>query len=309
MTIAMNAAAKGQDLRLRLEANTIRTSLLRSTATKTSQAEQFQCVEEILTDPTLSDTLKQTGLLEELMSNSKRTDATGVKGARRKEPSLLDQVERWRVKEQNKLKREAAAERRAAVANATERALAKGVDQGAAQTARQTLNMLLAAAAAHLPPETIQSIRLKRDPAAILAEIAELAGERRRSGKPKQKSLFDPKRHDPKVYAEVSLEVSTFMERFYRYRSEMEEFKEEAALERRVAVAVATERAFAQGVAQGAALIAKQTLDTLLAAAAAHLPPETIEALRKQGDPVAIALAPVGVRKKPRDDRAALDGC
>jgi len=143
------------------------TSVLRSTAPKTSQAEQFQCVEEILTEPTLSDTLKQTSLLEEHMLNSNRTDATVVKGARREEPSLLDQVERWRVKEQKKLTREAALERRAAVAVATERALAQGVAQGAALIAKHTLDTLLAAAAAHLPADAIEALRKQGDPVAI----------------------------------------------------------------------------------------------------------------------------------------------
>ena len=229
------------------------------------------------------------------MLNSNPSDATGVKRAPRKEPSMLDQVERWRIKEQKRLKREAAAERRAAVEDATEKALAQGIAQGAAQTARQTMNMLLAAAAAHLPPETIQSLRFRRDPGAILKEIAEWDGEIGPDRSPIHKSLFDPDRHDPKIYAEVSLEVSAFMERFYRYRSEMDEFNAEAAEERRAAVEEATEKALAQGIAQGAAQTATQILNTLLAAA--HLPPETIEALRLHRDPVAILAAVAAARK------------
>jgi hypothetical protein len=40
-----------------------------------------------------------------------------------------------------------------------------------------------------------------------------------------------------------------------------------------------------------------KAVEELLAAAAAHLPPETIEALRKQRDPVAIITAVAAARK------------
>ncbi len=50
----------------------------------------------------------------------------------------------------------------------------------------------------------------------------------------------------------------------------------------------------AQGKAEGKAEGVAQAVDDLLAAAAHLLPPETVEALRKQRDPVAIALAMAG---------------
>ena len=53
----------------------------------------------------------------------------------------------------------------------------------------------------------------------------------------------------------------------------------------------------AQGVAEGVAQGVDKAVEELLAAAAAYLPPETIEALRKQRDPVAIALAMAGAAR------------
>ena len=52
-----------------------------------------------------------------------------------------------------------------------------------------------------------------------------------------------------------------------------------------------------EGVAQGVAQGVDKAVEDLLAAAAAHLPPETIEALRKQRDPVAIITAVAAARK------------
>ena len=51
-------------------------------------------------------------------------------------------------------------------------AVKEGVAQGVAQGVDKTVEDLLAAAAAHLPPETIEELRLQRDPAAILAAVA-----------------------------------------------------------------------------------------------------------------------------------------
>lgn len=66
-----------------------------------------------------------------------------------------------------------------------------------------------------------------------------------------------------------------------------------AELQRQTPRILAEQRAEAvkEGIAQGVAQGVDKTVEDLLAAAAAHLPPETIEALRKQRDPVAIAVA------------------
>ena len=68
-----------------------------------------------------------------------------------------------------------------------------------------------------------------------------------------------------------------------------------AELDRQTPRILAEQRADAvkEGLAQGV----DKTVEELLAAAAAHLPPETIEELRLQRDPVAIALAMAGARK------------
>ena len=122
------------------------TTALRFTAPKTSQAEYFQRYDDLLNDPTLSDKLRNTILMEEHMLSSDRTDPTVVSKARREARSLLDQFKTWKAKETKRLKAESKAEGKA-----------EGVEE------------LLAAAAAYLPPETIEALRLKRDPSAILA--------------------------------------------------------------------------------------------------------------------------------------------
>jgi flagellar biosynthesis/type III secretory pathway protein FliH len=53
----------------------------------------------------------------------------------------------------------------------------------------------------------------------------------------------------------------------------------------------------AEGAAQGRAEGVDQTLNALLAAAAPFLPPERIEELRLQRDPVAIAFAIADARR------------
>ena len=88
------------------------------------------------------------------MLSSDRTDPTVVSKARREARSLLDQFKTWKAKEAKRLKAESKAEGKA-----------EGVEE------------LLEAAAAYLPPETIEALRLKRDPSAILA--AAMAGARR----------------------------------------------------------------------------------------------------------------------------------
>ena len=130
------------------------TAALRFTAPKTSQAEYFQRYDDLLNDPTLSDKLRNTILMEEHMLSSDRTDPTVVSKARREARSLLDQFKTWKAKEAKRLKAESKAEGKA-----------EGVEE------------LLEAAAAYLPPETIEALRLKRDPSAILA--AAMAGARR----------------------------------------------------------------------------------------------------------------------------------
>ena len=59
----------------------------------------------------------------------------------------------------------------------------------------------------------------------------------------------------------------------------------------------AVKEGVAQGIEQGVAQGVDKAVEDLLAAAAAHLPAETIEELRLQRDPVAIALAMAGARK------------
>jgi flagellar biosynthesis/type III secretory pathway protein FliH len=53
----------------------------------------------------------------------------------------------------------------------------------------------------------------------------------------------------------------------------------------------------AQGIEQGVAQGVDKAIEDLLAAAAAHLPPDVIEKLRLQRDPVAIALAMAGAAR------------
>ena len=125
------------------------TTALRFTAPKTSQAEYFQRYDDLLNDPTLSDKLRNTILMEEQMLNSDSTDPTVVRKARREARSLLDQFATWKAKEAKRLKAESKAEGKA-----------EGVEE------------LLAAAAAYLPPERIEALRKQRDPVAIALAMA-----------------------------------------------------------------------------------------------------------------------------------------
>ena len=134
------------------------TTALRFTAPKTSQAEYFQRYDDLLNDPTLSDKLRNTILMEEHMLSSDRTDPTVVRKARREARSLLDQYKAWKAKEAKRWEAKMKAEGKA-----------EGVDK--------VVEELLVAAAAHLPPETIEALRKQRDPSAILA--AAMAGARR----------------------------------------------------------------------------------------------------------------------------------
>ena len=132
------------------------TSVLRLTAPKTSQAEHFQRLHEILTDSSLSYTLKRIILLEEAMLNRDHTDVAVLEEAEREVDNLLVQFEKWKVKERIRLR-------------------AEGVAEGVAQGVDKTVKELLAAAAAHLPPERIAELRKRRDPVAIALAMAEAA--------------------------------------------------------------------------------------------------------------------------------------
>ena len=125
------------------------TSVLRLTAPKTSQAEHFQRRYDVLTDPTLSDKLKRIILKEERMLNRDHTDASVVEEVDCEVDNLLVQFEKWKVKERIRLRAEGKAEGKA-----------EGVEA------------LLAAAAAYLPPETIEVLRKQRDPVAIALAMA-----------------------------------------------------------------------------------------------------------------------------------------
>ena len=125
------------------------TTALRFTAPKTSQAEYFQRYDDLLNDPTMSDKLRNTILMEEQMLSSDRTDPTVVRQARREARSIVDQYKAWLAKKEKRLEAEIKA-------------------QGVAQT----VDDLLVAAAAYLPPETIEALRKQRDPVAIALAMA-----------------------------------------------------------------------------------------------------------------------------------------
>ena len=80
------------------------------------------------------------------MLSSDRIDPTVVSKARREARSLLDQFKTWKAKEAKRWEAKIKAE---------------GIDKA--------VEDLFVAAAAHLPPETIEALRKQRDPSAILA--------------------------------------------------------------------------------------------------------------------------------------------
>jgi len=92
------------------------------------------------------------------MLSSDSTDPTVVRKARREARSIVDQYKAWLAKKEKRLEAEIKAE-----------GVAQGVDKAVEE--------LLAAAAAYLPPETIEALRKQRDPSAILA--AAMAGAAR----------------------------------------------------------------------------------------------------------------------------------
>ena len=125
------------------------TTALRFTAPKTSQAEYFQRYDDLLNDPTLSAKLRNTILMEEQMLSSDHTDPTVVRKARREARSISDQYRAWKAKEEKRWEAKMKAE---------------GVDK--------VVEELLAAAADHLSAETIEELRLQRDPVAIALAMA-----------------------------------------------------------------------------------------------------------------------------------------
>jgi hypothetical protein len=140
------------------------TTALRFTAPKTSQAEYFQRVDDLLNDPTLSAKLRNTILTEESMLNSDRTDPTVARKARRETRTLADQYNAWKVKQAKRREAELKAEGKA-----------EGVAQGVAQGLDKAVDDLLAAAAHLLSPERIEELRLQRDPVAIALAMAGIA--------------------------------------------------------------------------------------------------------------------------------------
>jgi hypothetical protein len=140
------------------------TTALRFTAPKTSQAEYFQRVDDLLNDPTLSAKLRNTILTEESMLNSDRTDPTVARKARRETRTLADQYNAWKVKQAKRREAELKAEGKA-----------EGVAQGVAQGLDKAVDDLLAAAAHLLSPERIEELRLQRDPVAIALAMAGVA--------------------------------------------------------------------------------------------------------------------------------------
>ena len=136
------------------------TTVLRLTAPKTSHAEHFQRLEDILTDPTLSDKLKRIILKEERMLNRDHTDVSVVEEVDSEVDNLLVQFQIWKAKETKRLKAESKA---------------AGFAKGKAEGVAQTVDDLLVAAAAHLSPETIEKLRTQRDPVAIALAMAGIA--------------------------------------------------------------------------------------------------------------------------------------
>ena len=91
--------------------------------------------------------------------------------------------------------------------------------------------------------------------------------------------MLSSDRTDPAVVSKARREARSISDQYRAWKAK-EEKRWEAKMK-------------AEGKAEGVA----QTVDDLLSAAAAHLSPETIEALRQQRDPVAIALAMAGAAR------------
>lgn len=153
------------------------TSVLRLTAPKTSQAEHFQRVQDILTDHTLSYTLKRTILMEEYMLNRDQTDAAIVEEVESEVDSLLEQFQIWKAKETKRLQAESKAQglslgMERGMKRGMERGMKQGLEQGLEQGRNKAVDDLLAAASQLLPPERIEELRRQRDPVAIALAMA-----------------------------------------------------------------------------------------------------------------------------------------
>ena len=108
----------------------------------------------------------------------------------------------------------------------------------------------------------------------------------------KEERMLNRDHTDVTVVEEVDSEVDNLLVQFEIWkRKETKRLKAET-MERGIERGI--KRGIAQGLAQGKAEGVDQTLGALLAAAAQLLPPERIEELRLQRDPVAIALAMAG---------------
>ena len=99
------------------------------------------------------------------MLNRDHTDASVVEEVDCEVDNLLVQFENWKVKERIRLRAEGKAEGFA-------QGVAKGVAKGKAEGKAEGVEELLAAAAAYLPPETIEALRKQRDPVAIALAMA-----------------------------------------------------------------------------------------------------------------------------------------
>ena len=91
------------------------------------------------------------------MLNSDRTDPTVARKARRETRTLADQYNAWKAKQAKRREAELKAE---------------GKAEGVAQGVDKVVEELLAAAADHLSAETIENLRLQRDPVAIALAMA-----------------------------------------------------------------------------------------------------------------------------------------
>jgi len=111
----------------------------------------------------------------------------------------------------------------------------------------------------------------------------------------KEERMLNRDRTDVSVVEEVDSEVDNLLVQFEIWkRKETKRLKAET-MERGIERGI--KRGIAQGKAEGKAEGVDKVMADLLLAAAPLLPPETIEALRKQRDPVAILAAVSGARK------------
>jgi hypothetical protein len=111
----------------------------------------------------------------------------------------------------------------------------------------------------------------------------------------KEERMLNRDHTDVTVVEEVDSEVDNLLVQFEIWkRKETKRLKAET-MERGIERGI--KRGIAQGKAEGKAEGVDKVMADLLLAAAPLLPPETIEALRKQRDPVAIALAMAGAAR------------